>query len=578
MFAAQPDRHAWHLAEATVTPDEQVAELLAAAAYRILRRGDSIGAIAALTRAAELSPRGRDRARRLAEAAYLGADVTGDLRRATQLLADAHEADPEFRHSLEAATTACFVLINGEGDVDTAHRLLAAAIESARAPSDLALLEALHTMTLVCFFSGRPEAWAPFYTALDRLGDRVPLSLWLSSRAFADPVHRGAEALAPLDEAIDGLVSEADPTEIVRIAIAAVFVDRLSRCRPALWRVIQDGRAGGAVGSAIQALLLVAQDDLFTGQWEESRDLATEAVGLCETHGFELFAWPGRYFIAALAAMRGDFGTTDVIADAMIQWSLPRRVRAVSQYFAHARALASLGRGDFEDAFEHAAAISPAGMLAPHAPIATWAMFDLVDAAVRCNRRAEGAAHVVAMLDANVARLSSRFALHQAASAALVEPDDSAAFELFEHALAIPDAGRWPVDLARVQLAYGERLRRARASVEARTQLRGAQDVFTRLGARPWAARASAELRATGEVKPHTRDAAVESLTPQERQIAMLAATGFTNKQIGERLFLSHRTVSGHLHRLFPKLGVATRAALRDALESRSPDQGSTTE
>ena len=93
--------------------------------------------------------------------------------------------------------------------------------------------------------------------------------------------------------------------------------------------------------------------------------------------------------------------------------------------------------------------------------------------------------------------------------------------------------------------------------------------IFERLGARPWVDRTSAELRATGQTKPRAGDNVLDRLTPQEFEIVTLAASGLTNKQIAERLFLSHRTVGGHLHRAFPKLGVATRAALRDALESR---------
>ena len=572
LFAAQPDRHAWHLAEATVTPDETVADLLARAAYRFLKRGDAIGAIAALTRAAELSPRGEDRARRLAEAAYLGADVTGDLRRAAQLLADAHEADPEFRHTLQAAATAAIVLINGEGDVDTAHRLLAGAIESTKAPGDIALEEALHTLTLVCFFGSSAEMWQPFYRALDRFTGPVPTALWLNGRTFADPLGRGHEALPQLEDAIAGLVAESDPTQIIRTAIAAVYVDRLGGCRAALRRVVDDGRAGGAVGSAMQALLLLGQDDAYTGQWTEAEALLHEGIVLCEAGGYELFAWPGRYFLAIIAALRGDFDRAEAIADAMAQWALPRRVRAALEYAAHIRTLVALGRSDFDEAFAQATTITDAGTIESHVPMVSWSMLDLVGSGVRSNHRAEATAHVAAMQHANVAAISPRLALHTTAASALVAPDDRDASDLFEQALNIPEAERWPFDLARVHLLYGERLRRARATVDARTHLKIAEDAFVRMGARPWAARAGAELRATGEVKPRTRNAAVEALTPQELEIAKLAASGLTNKQIGEKLFLSHRTVSGHLHRLFPKLGVATRAALRDALESLPPD------
>ena len=106
---------------------------------------------------------------------------------------------------------------------------------------------------------------------------------------------------------------------------------------------------------------------------------------------------------------------------------------------------------------------------------------------------------------------------------------------------------------------------------DARVQLAAAIETFERLGARPWAHRARNELRATGQTKPRVDPYARVPLTPQEGEIASLAAAGLTNKQIAERLFLSPRTVGSHLHRIFPKLGIATRAALRDALASTPP-------
>jgi DNA-binding NarL/FixJ family response regulator len=108
---------------------------------------------------------------------------------------------------------------------------------------------------------------------------------------------------------------------------------------------------------------------------------------------------------------------------------------------------------------------------------------------------------------------------------------------------------------------------------EARVQLNAALELFERLRARPWAHRATAELRATGQTKPRAGDNVLDRLTPQEVEIVRLAASGLTNKQIAERLYLSPRTVGGHLHRAFPKLGVATRAALRDALASTPREQ-----
>jgi DNA-binding CsgD family transcriptional regulator len=183
---------------------------------------------------------------------------------------------------------------------------------------------------------------------------------------------------------------------------------------------------------------------------------------------------------------------------------------------------------------------------------------------VRPNRHGEAVAHGDVVRGA-LAPLSPRLALVSLGAAAIANPD-SHDIELFERALACPGAGRWPFDRARVQLAYGERLRRIRAVGPARTHLSAALETFQRLAARPWAHRARHELRATGAAGLEADEVEPGPLTTQEREIAQLAATGLTNKQIGEKLFLSHRTVGTHLYRVFPKLGISSRAALRDAL------------
>jgi DNA-binding CsgD family transcriptional regulator len=569
LFAEQPDRHAWHLASAALGPDEDVATLLEAAAHRILRRGDAVGAVTALLRAAELSPGGADRSCRLALAAYIGADVTGELRRAPQLLAAARRADPDLDKSLQAAVTAAFLLINGDGDVDTAHRLVLGAIDNqdARRVSRTALIEALHTLLRICYFGGRAELWESLYGALARLEPPVPADLCLSAKTLSDPVRLAAPVLGQLDAAIEALADESDPTRIVRLAFAGIFVDRVGACRQALWRVIRDGRSGGALGSAITALILLSLDDFLTGQWDQAEQLVDEGLRLSETRGY--WSLGGRHVKALLAAARGDRAKTQLVTSEMNQWAAPRRIRA---YAWQPRALAAIGLGDFEEAYRQVSVINPPGTLASHVPYVMWSTLDFVEAAVRTGRHEEAAAHVDAVRKANIAGLSSKLALLAAGSAAIAAPDNNA-LGLFEEALAIPGIQRWPFDLARVQLLYGERLRRTRNVTESRMYLESARETFQHLGAWPWAQRAASELRAAGHARPRASDPARDTLTPQEREIALLAASGLTNKQIGERLFLSHRTVGFHLHRLFPKLGITSRAALRDALASLPPDE-----
>ena len=574
VWADQPDRRAWHLAEATVGADESVAGQLETAAARILAKGDAVGCVKALTRSADLTPGDAERRRRLAAAAYIGADVAGDLTNAAHVLTEVRRGLAELEGSLQAAVAASSFLLWADGDVATAHRLLVGAIEGRQGVLDArdpVLAEALNSLLMVCTYGGDEELWQPFGDAIARTAN-IPLALDLNSKTFADPVHAGAPELEVLDSAIAALVNESDPAQVIRIGTAASYVDRVDECRDALWRVVEDARRGGAVASGIIALIELAFDDLEAGQFDASERLVDEAVQICDAHGYEALVWPARFHQGVVAAVRGDEQRAGELADALVQWARPRGIRVGQWHAWQIRSLIALSRGDFEQAYQQASLISPPGTLPPHNPHALRVILDLVEAALRTGRDAEAAAHVAALQAANVAGLSSRLALVVGGSTAMVAPDDRA-LDLFQVALALPGIERWQFDLARVRLAYGERLRRRRAMTDARVQLRAALEIFERLRARPWVERASAELRATGQTKPRAGDNVLDRLTSQEFEIVSLAATGLTNKQIGERLFVSPRTVGGHLHRAFPKLGVATRAALRDALASLPRDQ-----
>ena len=152
----------------------------------------------------------------------------------------------------------------------------------------------------------------------------------------------------------------------------------------------------------------------------------------------------------------------------------------------------------------------------------------------------------------------------------LAGPDGAEAH--FDKALADPAGDQWPFERAQLRLDHAEWLRRRRRINDAKPVLTQALGTFRRLGARSWAQRAQAELRACGVAvadAPGERDALWE-LTPQQRQIVRLASDGLTNREIGDRLFLSPRTVSSHLYRSYPKLGVAGRHQLRDVV-ARAP-------
>ncbi|MET8311446.1 AAA family ATPase [Micromonospora sp. NPDC005173] len=570
-YQDQPGRRAWHLVEAVVKPDPEVASIVEGVADATLQRGDAVGAVTALLRAVEVSPPGRERSRRTAEAAYLGANITGDLHRVTQLLDEIRRSDPGRAVSLAAAVAASSLLLNGDGDIDTAHRLLVSALEM-ESDIDLAeernLVEALHTLLLVCLFGGRPELYAPFDAALSRLGSRTPELLWITSKTLADPARTALEALDRLDAMLPGLENEANPSRIVRIGIACAYIDRLVSCRAALRRVVDSGRAGGAVASAIEALFLLGNDGFFAGEWDRTLAAIEEGLKLCDDHGYRVLTWPGVFLRGLIHAARGRTDVASSLADEMTGWATPRGVALVQCYAAHVRALAAFGEGDVEAAYQYAAAVSPAGVLAPHNAHAMWLVLDLTEAAARTNRHREAAAHAAAARQAGIAAISPRLALLVSAAEAVAAPAGRDV-ELFEEALSVPGT-RWPFDLARVHLIYGERLRRIKATRESRRHLTQALETFRQLGAEPWVERASAELRATGLAIPSGRATHLAVLTPQQQQIARLAAQGMTNKQIGARLALSPRTVATHLYQLFPKLGVTSRAGLRDALTELS--------
>lgn len=565
----QPERRAWHLGEACTEPDEQVASLLEDAAMRIVQRGDYSGAVARLTRAADLSPAAAERSRRLAAAAYIAAQHIGEMRTASELLEVTRQASPRLADSLHYASAAAFVMLNGDGHIDTIHRLLVGAIEGGTHrydSGDPELINTLWTLALVCFFGGRAKLWEPFHAALARLVPGPPPELALTIDMFADPVRTGVAALPRLESALRTIHHEADPGTIQNIAGAAMYADRMAEAREPLWRTVRRGREDGGDRLHLVALMDLGVDDFHRGEWAEAAELAAEGLRMAEERGGRFFAWYFRYHQAVLAAAQGRFDTSRALASQIIGWAGPRGARTPQVFARHALVLADLGQGDFESAYRNAAWMSPAGTLASHVPHCLWVVMDLVESAVRTGRRDEADRHVGAMREANIAALSPRLAILAAASAAIAA-DDERAPALFDAALGLPTVDRWPFDAARVRLAYGERLRRARAATESRTHLEAARSAFQKLGAAPWAARAEQELRAAG-VAARTPAAARGSaaLTPQELQIALLAASGMTNKQIGERLFLSPRTVGGHLYQIFPKLGITTRAALRDAL------------
>jgi DNA-binding CsgD family transcriptional regulator len=184
----------------------------------------------------------------------------------------------------------------------------------------------------------------------------------------------------------------------------------------------------------------------------------------------------------------------------------------------------------------------------------------VAEAAVRTDRVDEGRAMLAGIEVAASCTPSPLLHVQLHYARALLATDDDAA-GYFQRALA-PDLGRWPWVRARVELAYGSWLRRRRRVVESRAQLRAASATFDRIGAASWAQLARTELRAAGERSGDGGPELDVALSPQELEIARLAAEGLSNREIGQRLMLSHRTIGAHLYRIFPKLGITSRRQL----------------
>ncbi|MFE3202366.1 helix-turn-helix transcriptional regulator [Embleya sp. NPDC059237] len=568
-----PEQRTWHLAQAAVEPDEQIAALLEEVADVSAGRGDGPSAVAALVRAADLSPEGAAQARRLAKAAYRGATLTGNLRDVPRLLGNARQVAPD-ADSLPAAIATAVYLLNSYGDIDTAHRVLGGALAVQRKPydpGDGTLLEAMAALMMVCFYGGRAELWPTFDEALANF-TAVPETLEVTRATFGDPVRARPADYARLDAAVDAVLGAAlgasDPLQVVRVGIAGSYVDRLGPLEEPLRRIGYGERSADNAFPAIQALVLFCHQAWFAGRWDELRTVARDVLDLCEEHQYSLRAWPAKYLLGSVTAAAGDFRAARQLADRMDQWAGSRRAHTVRFYAAHVRTLIALGQGDFEAAYGHVTTIAPAGSLPPFTRNALWVFQDVVEAAVRSGRREEALRHIQAARDAGLHTVSARMNFVMVGAEALAAGNDAEAEPAFTAALSVEGRERWPFDLARIHLYYGERLRRGRAPTRARGHLDTAAQLFARLGATPWADRAAKELRACGgPTRGRTTGSNGTVLTPQQREIVGLAAAGLTNRQIAEKLFLSPRTVSTHLYQAFPKLGVTSRAGLRDALE-----------
>jgi DNA-binding CsgD family transcriptional regulator len=234
------------------------------------------------------------------------------------------------------------------------------------------------------------------------------------------------------------------------------------------------------------------------------------------------------------------------------------------------RGRAAVAHQRYDDGLEHLRRAQDSTDPAYHPFIGAWSLSDLVEAAAQTGDEA-GAREYLSRLESLARATRGSLLLAEAGYARPFVADDEKVEGLYQEATE-HDLANWPCYRGRMLLLYGRWLRRQRRAVDSRSPLRRSREVFDALAFPGLTETAHQELRAAGESTVHPdRRPGWDELTPQELQIARLAAEGLTNREIGQKLYLSHRTVESHLYRIFPKLGVTTRGRLRDAIRETVP-------
>jgi DNA-binding CsgD family transcriptional regulator len=326
-------------------------------------------------------------------------------------------------------------------------------------------------------------------------------------------------------------------------------------------------RAPGVRGTSGGSLTVLGWAYIDTGRWDEALEVAAEASSVGEASHMEIVAASADVITATVLALRADTGPARWHATRALATVDPAECGLVAARARRALGVAALADGSYLQAFIQLRGLFRADGTPLHNYASYLGVADLAAAAVRADRRTEGhdvIEHALSRLDG---RVSARLAqLIGRARGILADPAGSSAH--FDQALADPAGDQWPFERAQLRLDHAEWLRRSRRINDAKPVLTEALGTFRRLGARSWAQRAEAELRACGVAMTGApgEPGTLGELTPQQRQIVRLASDGLTDREIGDRLFLSPRTVSSHLYRSYPKLGVASRHQLRDVI------------
>ena len=564
VLADDLDRSVWHRAEATRGHDEEVAAALAAAAERARVRGGGEVAIATFERSAALTPDPGIRALRLWQAARLGLQL-GRWQESSRLFTEAQQIGlPPFEDAYATLQLESLAGTMSSGDAivdaftDVAEGLLAAG-EQQKA------LEALETVAVRAYWGNLDEETRRKASGVARKID-VPLddSSRLCFLSNVDPIRNGREVLDQLPHMSPAGLGEGDALFEVGHAAAAVWADDVAI--PFLRAAADRFRAQGRLALLGTVLATEAWAHLHRGAVLPGLTAAAESERLAGETGRTLYVPAAKLAEAVAIAQRGQ----DEAARALIAETeavlLPLGATPLLALVALARGRAELAAGHYADAYERLARLFDHNNVAFHPYLRGHALADLVDAARSSDGDLDLVRRYVDEWQQIAADTTAPYLKAQLSYATAVLSEDDAE-HLFHAAIASAAEG-WELYAARARFAYGVWLRRIqRRATDARAPLREAAEIFNALGQETSAERALGELRASGETARRRIPEAWAELTPQELQIAQLAAQGLSNKEISERLYVSYRTVGTHLYHLFPKLGITSRNQLRDALK-----------
>jgi DNA-binding CsgD family transcriptional regulator len=557
-----PDRRAWHRAQAAAGPDEDVAAELERSATRAQARGGVAAVAAFLERAAALTPEPTHRARRLLAAAAAKRDA-GDLETALGLLGRIEAATlDELGEARIDLLRAQIASEQRRGD-DAGRLFLGAASRLERLDPALAretYLEALGgamasdvqvvggPSTVAAAARAGPPATVPPRT-VDVLLDAFAIRLTDGFAAAAPALAQALEHLLTLDISSDGADRWLSLSGLRDSNIVAeeIWDDEAMYFLAA--RQVQAARDAGALGHLQFALSFLARNHMLAGELTATALLIDEARVIAEATGNPpLVSAP-----MILAAWRGQESQASELIEASFEEAA--RQGWTSNNYARCVLYNGLGR--------HDAALEAASEAMEPDPIGygTLLVPELAEAASRAGDRAQ-LETACEWLSERTGAISSGWltGIDARVRAFLSESDVAEAH--YRKSIAHLSRTRVRLELARTHLLYGEWLRRERRRVDAREHLRTAFEAFTSMGAEAFARRAERELLATGE---HARKRTVDTLgelTPQEAQISRLAAEGHSNKEIAAQLYISPSTVEYHLHKVFRKLGVKSRTQL----------------